>query len=91
MLCACACSLAVPAFSQGGVKATEKIVFVRPDPLVTTSPEAVHMSADPVGGAIHAQDDPGVQFHAAADAKMNLLANYESRWQRDRGPAPQRL
>jgi Tol biopolymer transport system component len=70
----CACLLAVPAFSQGGVRATEKIVFVRPDPLITTSPEAVHMSADPVGGAIHAQDDPGVQFHAASDAKMNLLA-----------------
>ena len=39
-------------FSQSGGK--EKIVFVRPDPVITTEPSGrVHLSADPVGGAIN--------------------------------------
>ena len=64
----------IASFAQAGGHTGEKIVFVRPDPLITTSSSIQHMSADPVGGAIHAQDDPSMQFHAASDAKMNLLA-----------------
>ena len=61
------------AFSQAG-KPTEKIVFVRPDPVVTTASAFTHDSADPVGGSINTVDDPAMKFHAAADAKMNQLA-----------------
>src|SRR5262249_19110471 len=60
-------------FAQGN-KASEKIVFVRPDPVIITSSSGVHLSADPVGGAIHAEEDPSMQFHANADARMNSLA-----------------
>ena len=72
--CASVCLLAVPAFSQGGGKATEKIVFVRPDPVITTESSGVRLSGDPVGGAINSVDDPSMQFHSVSDAKMNLLA-----------------
>jgi Tol biopolymer transport system component len=70
----CGWLLLIPAgFAQGG-KPSEKIIFVRPDPIITTAPSGVRLSADPVGGAINSVDDPSVQFHAASDAKMNLLA-----------------
>ncbi|HEY1678742.1 MAG TPA: hypothetical protein VGG04_13595 [Candidatus Sulfotelmatobacter sp.] len=55
-------------------KAAEKIVFVRPDPVIIASSSGTRLSADPVGGAIHAVEDPSMQFHANADAKMNSLA-----------------
>ena len=64
---------AAAGFCQAG-KPVEKIVFVRPDPIVTGTAESVHLSADAVGGAINAVDDPGMRFHASADALMNLLA-----------------
>ena len=70
-----ACLLLLPAagFSQSG-QPDEKIVFVRPDPVIIASSSGVRLSADPVGGAIHAVEDPSMEFHAKADAKMNLLA-----------------
>jgi hypothetical protein len=68
LLCAAA------AFSQTGAKPAEKIVFVRPDPVITIRSSMKHDSADPIGGAIHSVDDPGMDFRAASDAKMNLLA-----------------
>src|SRR5579872_2198348 len=52
----------------------EKIVFVRPDPVIIASSAGVRLSADPVRGTITSVDDPSMQFHANADAKMNLLA-----------------
>jgi dipeptidyl aminopeptidase/acylaminoacyl peptidase len=61
-------------FSQDAGKAAEKIIFVRPDPVITTSSAGVRLSADTVGGVINSVDDPSMQFHAASDAKMNLLA-----------------
>ena len=60
-------------FAQAN-KAPEKIVFVRPDPVIIASSSGVRLSADPVGGAIHSVEDPSMQFHANADAKMNSLA-----------------
>ncbi len=72
--CASVWLLAVPAFPQAGGKAAEKIVFVRPDPVITTESSGVRLSADPVGGAINSVDDPSMQFHSVSDAKMNLLA-----------------
>jgi TolB protein len=68
------CVLALPAFSQSGSKASEKIVFVRPDPVITAESSGVRLSADPVKGTINSVDDPSMQFHAVSDAKMNLLA-----------------
>jgi Tol biopolymer transport system component len=62
------------AFSQSSGKPAEKIIFVRPDPVIVGSAEAIHLSADPVGGGINAVEDPGRRYHATADAKMNLLA-----------------
>lgn len=70
----CVMLAAVVGFAQSGAKPTEKIVFVRPDPVITTSSAFTHDSADPVGGAINTVDDPRMNFSAAADAKMNLLA-----------------
>ena len=70
----CGWLLAVPGFSQTGGKTAEKIIFVRPDPVITTSSSGVRLSADPLGGGINSVDDPAMQFHAASDAKMNLLA-----------------
>jgi TolB protein len=64
---------AATGFSQAG-KPSEKIVFVRPDPVITTESSGVRLSADPVGGAINSVDDPSMQFHSVSDAKMNLLA-----------------
>jgi Tol biopolymer transport system component len=64
----------VQAFAQSASHPPEKIVFVRPDPIIVTSSSAAHLSADPVGGAIHSQEDPSMQFHATADAKLNTLA-----------------
>ena len=80
MRCAGACLLAVPAFSQGGIKATEKIVFVRPDPVITTASSGVRLSGDTRasdsrgGVSLNSVDDPSMLYHAASDAKMNLLA-----------------
>ena len=65
--------IAVPGFSQTGGNA-EKIVFVRPDPVITTESSGVRLSADPVQGTINSVDDPSMQFHSVSDAKMNLLA-----------------
>jgi Tol biopolymer transport system component len=71
--------LATAAFSQTG-KPAEKIVFVRPDPVIIASSEGVRRSADTRGSqgnggvTINSVDDPGMQFHAAAEAKMNLLS-----------------
>lgn len=72
-LTSCGMLIAVAAFSQSG-KLAEKIIFVKPDPVITGSAAFVHHSADLVGGAITETDDPEMQFHAAAEAKMNLLA-----------------
>jgi Tol biopolymer transport system component len=69
----CGLMIAVPGFSQTGGKA-EKIVFVRPDPVITTESSGVRLSADPVQGTINSVDDPSMQFHSVSDAKMNLLA-----------------
>ncbi|HTS34565.1 MAG TPA: hypothetical protein VMH04_02770 [Candidatus Solibacter sp.] len=71
---ACAAVLAAAAITQAGGKAAEKIIFVKPDPVITSSAEAVHLSADSVGGAINAVDDAGMRFHASSDAKKNSLA-----------------
>jgi Tol biopolymer transport system component len=60
-------------FSQTG-KPPEKIVFVRPDPVITTSSDGVRLSANYIGGGINSVDDPGMGFHSVSDAKMNLLA-----------------
>lgn len=74
----CALLAAITAFSQN--KPAEKIVFVRPDPLILASSSGVRLSADTraadsTGGVmINSVEDPGMQFHANADAKMNLLA-----------------
>jgi Tol biopolymer transport system component len=63
-----------------GDKAREKIVFVRPDPLISTSSDNAIRYADAVGGdtrtgaAIHTAEGPQMKFSAVADAKMNLLA-----------------
>ena len=71
----CVCLLAaVPGFSQSAGKASEKIVFVRPDPVITAESSGVRLSADPVQGTINSVDDPSMQFHSVSDAKMNLLA-----------------
>lgn len=70
----CAAVLATAGMAQAGGKGAEKIIFVKPDPVVTSSAEAVHVSADPVGGTINAVDDVGMRFHASADAKKNELA-----------------
>jgi len=67
-------SVIVTAVSQTGNRAPEKIVFVRPDPLILASSSASHLSADPIGGAIHAVEDPSMKFQANSDARMNLLA-----------------
>jgi dipeptidyl aminopeptidase/acylaminoacyl peptidase len=64
--------IAAPALSQS--KASEKIVFVRPDPVITVHSSGMRLSADPVRGTINAVEDPSMGFRAAADAKMNLLA-----------------
>jgi Tol biopolymer transport system component len=61
------------AYAQSG-PSKEKIVFVRPDPVIVASSSGTRLFADPVGGAIHAVEDPSMQFNANADAKMNLLA-----------------
>ena len=72
--------LAPFCFSQTAGKPSEKIVFVRPDPMITTSSSMAMKSADtlastPTGGvAINSVDNPAMQFHSASDAKMNLLA-----------------
>src|ERR1035438_10568314 len=71
----CVCLLAaVPGFAQSGGKTSEKIVFVRPDPVITVESSDVRLSADPVQGTMNSVDDPSMQFHSVSDAKMNLLA-----------------
>jgi Tol biopolymer transport system component len=65
--------LTTAAFSQSSSPA-EKIVFVRPDPVIIASSSGVRLSADPVRGTINSVEDPSMEFHATADAKMNLLA-----------------
>jgi uncharacterized protein YdcH (DUF465 family) len=72
--------------SQTGGRPSEKIVFVRPDPMITTSSSMAMLSADTHGSAsgngdqpkgavaINSVENPGMQFHSASDAKMNLLA-----------------
>src|SRR5271154_1502689 len=65
-------SATAAGFAQSG---KEKIVFVRPDPVITSHSSGVRLSADYAGaGAINSVDDPSMEFAAAADAKMNLLA-----------------
>jgi Tol biopolymer transport system component len=65
-------SATAAGFAQSG---KEKIVFVRPDPVITSHSSGVRLSADYAGaGAINPVDDPSMEFAAAADAKMNLLA-----------------
>jgi TolB protein len=64
--------LSAAAFSQS--KPAERILFVRPDPIILTHSSMQHLSADPVGGTINSVDDPSMNFSAKADAKMNLLA-----------------
>jgi TolB protein len=72
--------ISVVCLSQSATKPSEKIVFVRPDPIITTSSSMAMLSADtvastPSGGvAINSVDNPAMQFHSTADAKMNLLA-----------------
>jgi dipeptidyl aminopeptidase/acylaminoacyl peptidase len=79
-LASCGLLIAVAAFSQTGGKPAEKIVFVRPDPVITTTPDGVRRSANTVasdsrgGVTINSVDDPGMDYRSAADAKMNLLA-----------------
>jgi Tol biopolymer transport system component len=70
----CVLLSAVAGFSQTVARPAEKIVFVRPDPVILASSSGVRLSPNYVGGGINAVDDPGMQFHANADAKMNLLA-----------------
>jgi Tol biopolymer transport system component len=75
---------AAPGFSQSGGKASERIVFVRPDPVITTASSGVRLSgdtraSDSKGGVkLNSVDDPGMLYHAASDAKMNLLATMNS-------------
>lgn len=69
----CILFLSLSGFAQKA-KQVEKIVFVRPDPLIIASSSGVRLSADPIGGSINSVEDPAMQFHAKADAKMNLLA-----------------
>jgi dipeptidyl aminopeptidase/acylaminoacyl peptidase len=66
--------VAAVSFSQTGGKPSEKIVFVRPDPIITTSSSRAMLSADYVGGKINRVDSPEMKFNSVADAKMNLLA-----------------
>ncbi len=76
--------LACAYSSSAGDQAAEKIVFVRPDPVITTSSSHQIHYADAVGGnsgsvdapgaAIHSADAPEMQFNSVSDAKMNLLA-----------------
>ena len=75
---------AVNCFSQS--KPSEKIVFVRPDPIITTSSSMAMRSANtrgtgssngehPLGAvAINSVDNPDMQFHSVSEARMNLLA-----------------
>jgi len=78
---------ALPAsFSQTSSNPAEKIVFVRPDPQITTTSSMGMLSADTRGTAaangdqsrgavaINSVDNPNMQFHSTSDAKMNLLA-----------------
>jgi Tol biopolymer transport system component len=80
LLSICGCLLATAAHSQSSAKPQEKIVFVRPDPVIVASSQGVRRSGDTRGSdpsghvAINSVDDPGMQFHAASEAKMNLLA-----------------
>lgn len=60
--------------AQGAGTSTEKIVFVRPDPVITTSSEGVRRSANPLRGGVNSVEDPGMKYNAAAEAKMNSLA-----------------
>ena len=45
-------------FTQNPAKPTEKIVFVRPDPVITTSSEGVRRSSNPLGGGVNSVGDP---------------------------------
>jgi TolB protein len=72
--------------SQTAAPPSEKIVFVRPDPMITTSSSMAMLSADTRGSGtgtadspkgsvgINSVDNPAMQFHSSSDAKMNLLA-----------------
>lgn len=59
---------------------SEKIIFVRPDPMITTSSSMAMLSADHLastktgGVAINSVDNPNMQYHSTSEAKMNLLA-----------------
>ena len=70
ILCVGACSLALPAFSRVSGNGTEKIVFVRPDPVITTASSGVRLSgdtraSDSKGGVkLNSVDDPGMLYHA---------------------------
>jgi dipeptidyl aminopeptidase/acylaminoacyl peptidase len=80
MLCSFLFFLVAICFSQTGGKATEKIVFVRPDPVITTSSSMMIRSADtrassPNGRvAINEVESPQMKYNSTADAKMNSLA-----------------
>jgi TolB protein len=80
VLTGCGMLIATVAFSQSGGKTQEKIVFVRPDPVIVASSDSVRRSADTHassgngGVAINSVDAPSMGFNAASDAKMNLLA-----------------
>lgn len=67
-------ALSASGFAQAGGKAGEKIIFVRPDPVILTAAADVRRSADTIGGAINEVEDPAMVYHAVSDAKMNLLA-----------------
>ncbi|MGA7909132.1 MAG: hypothetical protein WCA16_17120 [Candidatus Sulfotelmatobacter sp.] len=72
--------LAAVCSMQASGKPAEKIVFVRPDPLITTSADNFIRYADAVGGdpqtgaAIHSAEGVERKFNAVSDAKMNSLA-----------------
>ena len=70
-----ALALSASGFSQSGSKAGEKIIFVRPDPVITTAAADVRRSPDTSGGGnMNEVEDPAMVYHAVSDAKMNSLA-----------------
>jgi len=66
--------LAAVCLSQTGGKPPEKIVFVRPDPIITTSSSMMMRSPNYVGGRINSVASPEMKYNSVSYAKMNLLA-----------------
>jgi Tol biopolymer transport system component len=66
--------LAAVCLSQTMGKPPEKIVFVRPDPIITTSSLMMMKSPNYVGGGMNSVANPEMKYNSVSYAKMNLLA-----------------